>query len=188
MYHKILLVDDDPGILTGLSRVLNDEPYEVITASSGDEAIAILENTPVDVVVADHDMPGMTGVELLSRVYRSHPDTVRFMLTGKATLDVAVRAINEGAITRFLTKPCNGVDLVVTIRHALIQKDLAAEARGLLKKVRAQSAALQDLERRHPGITQVKRDGRGATTIDEIPEDLDELIQACRKELGGKPE
>jgi len=186
MRHKILLVDDDPNILTGLSRVLGDEPYEVLAASSGDEAIAILEDTPVDVVIADQDMPGMKGTELLSRVRAAHPDTVRFMLTGKATLDVAIQAINDGAISRFLTKPYNGVDLAVTIRQALQQKGLMAEAMELLRTVRRQSAVLRELERAHPGITRIERNEHGALLIADIPTDIDELISECRKELAGK--
>jgi len=186
MCHKVLLVDDDPSVLTGLSRMLHDEPFEVVTALSGNEALSILEETPIDVVVSDHDMPGMTGVELLSRVHTLYPDTVRFMLTGKATLDVAIEAINKGAISRFLTKPCNGTDLVVTIRHALTEKDLTIEARGLLKKVREQSVVLQDLERSNPGITRIERDEHGATAIDDVPENIDDLIRACRKERRGE--
>jgi len=186
MSHKVLLVDDEVNVLDGLRRALCEEPYEIVTAMSGEEALSILEETSIDVVVSDHDMPGMTGVELLSRVHTFYPDTVRFMLTGKATLDVAIEAINKGAIGRFLTKPCNGVDLAVTIRHALMQKDLAAETRRLLKKVREQSVVLEDLERSHPGITRIERDEHGATSIDDVPEDLDDLIRASRKELQGE--
>ena len=189
MSHKVLLVDDEPNILTALKRALRKEPYEVITAGSAKEALALLDECYVDVIVSDHDMPGMNGTQFLSMVSKSYPEIVRFILTGKATLDMAIEAINEGAISRFLTKPCNEVDLAVTIRQALQQKDLMAGARRLLRKVKQQSAFLELLERESPGITQVDRDARGNIIIDannidaNIPEDTCQFMVALQEEV-----
>jgi len=186
MSHKVLLVDDEVNVLDGLRRALCEEPYEIVMAMSGKEALDVLQSTPIDVVVVDQEMPGMKGTELLGQVYTLYPDTVRFMLTGKATLDIAISAINKGDISRFFTKPCNTIDLAVTIRHALVQKDLMVETRELLRTVRRQSAVLHDLESKHPGITRLQRDAHGALTIDNVPEDIDELIHACREERHGR--
>jgi len=89
------------------------------------------------------------------------------ILTGHASLESAIRAINEGEIYRFFTKPCNMVDLIVTIRQALQQKELLAENQRLKTIVAQQSLSLESLEQQHPGITKVKRDDRGVVIIDD---------------------
>ena len=124
MSHTVLLVDDEASLLAGLARTLRKEPYRILTAVSAEKALETLGATHVDVVISDQDMPGMGGADLLAEVRRVYPDTVRFMLTGKATLELAVRAINDGAVSRFFVKPCNPVDLAATIRQALQHKDL----------------------------------------------------------------
>lgn len=169
MKRNILLVDDEPNVLASIQRVLSEEPYQILTAASGPEALSILEATPVDVVVADHDMPGMNGTDFLSHVYMNHPCTVRIMLTGKATVDIAIDAINEGAVSRLLTKPCDPSELALAIHQALIQKDLQDEARKLDSQKNKQICALDDLERKSPGITRVDRDRHGAIEIDDLP-------------------
>ncbi len=183
MPHKVLFVDDEPHVTEGLKRVLRKEPYDFLSASSAKEALVILKREGVDVVVSDEKMPGMSGAELLTVVRREYPDTIRIILTGHASLDAAIRAINDGGIYRFLTKPCNEADLAVTIRQALQQKDLMAESRQLLKKVRLQSALLQELEKAHPGITHVKRSIQGAVILDDADCDLDMLIKKMNEEV-----
>jgi response regulator RpfG family c-di-GMP phosphodiesterase len=105
------LVDDEPLITTTLKRVLRKEPYDICTANSGAEALQILARKPVDVIVSDERMPGMSGSEFLAVARQQYPDTARIILTGQANLEAAIRAINEGAICRFLTKPCKEDDL-----------------------------------------------------------------------------
>jgi DNA-binding NtrC family response regulator len=89
------------------------------------------------------------------------------ILTGHASLESAIRAINEGEIYRFFTKPCNVIDLAMTIRHALEQKDLMQENQRLLKVVKRQSDVIEETEKKYPGITKVKRDASGAIILDE---------------------
>ncbi len=182
MPHNVLLVDDEPNVLTGLRRALRKEPFDLLCATSAQEAFVLLQARSVDVVVSDQDMPGMTGVTFLTRVRQAFPDTVRFMLTGKATLEVAIQAINEGAISRFFTKPCNPVDLAVTIRQTLQQRELMVEARRLLHTVKRQSATLEDLEQKFPGITQVQRDRDGAIVVEPDDISVEELLRQLRHE------
>ena len=182
MPHTVLLVDDEPNLLAGLRRALHREPYELLCTSSVDDAFVFLAAKPVDIVVSDQDMPGMLGTAFLARVRRQFPDTVRFMLTGKATLEVAMHAINDGAISRFLTKPCNPVDLSVAIRQALQQKDLLDAARRLLRTVKRQSAALERLEHQHPGITQIWRDTDGVIIAEPEEMSIDEVVDQLRRE------
>jgi serine phosphatase RsbU (regulator of sigma subunit) len=106
MSEKVMFVDDDASILAALKRRLRKR-FEIETVSGGKEGLELIEkNGPYSVVVSDFRMPRMNGVEFLSEVRRKAPDTVRMMLTGSSDLQAAVRAVNEGNIFRFLTKPC----------------------------------------------------------------------------------
>jgi DNA-binding NtrC family response regulator len=165
--HKLLIVDDQPAIRDMLVEALSRESYKVLSAASAEEAFDLLKREPVDVVISDEKMPGMSGSKFLSIVREKYPQTIRIILTGHASLELAIRAINEGEIYRFFTKPCNIVDLSVTIRQALQQRDLETENQRLLKLVRQQALSLQALEKRSPGITKVKRDSGGAVIIDD---------------------
>lgn len=182
MQHTVLLVDDESNVLEGLFRALYMEPFEIICAGSGHEALNLLRTQPVDVVVSDQDMPGMTGTVFLAQVRQEFPDTVRFMLTGQPTLDVAVRAINEGGISRFFIKPCNDVDLAATIRQALQQKDLIAASKRLLQTVKRQSTELSQLEQQYPGISLVQCDTDGVIIAEPDDLSLDELLEQLRHE------
>ena len=137
MQHVIMIVDDEPPVRELLMDAFALEPWEVLCAGTAEEALDILAREPVDVVVSDEKMPGMSGSEFLAVVRQQYPDTIRMILTGHASLESAIRAINEGEIYRFFTKPCNMVDLIVTIRQALQQKELMDENQRLKKKDRA---------------------------------------------------
>ena len=167
MSRKILFVDDEPHVTEALKRSLCKQPYEVLSANSAKEALEILEREPVNVVISDEKMPGMSGSEFLAIVCRKYPETIRMILTGQASLEAAIRAINEGEIYRFFTKPCSGADLAITIRQALQLKDLMAESLLLRQTIRRQTAILHDLEKDHPGITGVKRNLDGAIVVDD---------------------
>jgi len=179
----VLLVDDDPNLLSSLHRSLRKEPYDIRCATSAEEAIRILEERPVDVVVSDQDMPGIKGTELLALIHQRYPDTIRFMLTGKATLEVAVQAINEGAISRFFVKPCNVVDLALTIQQALQHRDLTILARRLLRRVQNQSAILRKIEHENPALLQVNRDAQGAILLEDPPEDFEAFMKKIHETL-----
>ena len=143
MDNIVLLVDDDDNVLHGLARVLRKQPYRLYTTRSADEAIATLKAHDVDIVVADERMPGMSGSRLLAWIADNFPNVVRIVLTGHATAEAAIRAINEGAVYQFLTKPCDDVHLAVTIRKALEHSDLLKENRRLLDKNRCQMRELE---------------------------------------------
>jgi two-component system, probable response regulator PhcQ len=187
MIAKILIVDDDPAVPAALRRALHKQPYEVLSATSAREALRMLGATPVDVVISDEEMPGMQGTGLLNKVRELCPDTIRFILTGKATLSVALQAINAGGVSRFLLKPCNAAELIVAIRQELEKRDLMAAARQLLKKVKHQSAMLHDLEAEYPRITDVHRDSDGAIWLDDISGDVASLLAEIYREIEMKP-
>jgi two-component system probable response regulator PhcQ len=178
MEHTVLLVDDEPNLLEALRRALRREPYTLLEATSAEAAFDVLARTPVDVIISDEKMPGISGTELLAIVRKKYPDVVRIVLTGHASLEAAIRAINEGGVYRFLTKPFNHTDLAVTIRHAIEQKTLMDEARRLLRTVKRQAHLLEEIERTNPGITELHTTPDGAIVIeDDMPSDYDEFMK-----------
>jgi two-component system, probable response regulator PhcQ len=177
MPHKVLFVDDEPNVTAALKRALREQPFEVLTASSAKEALQILASQPVDVVVSDEQMPGMSGADFLARVCSRYPDTIRMILTGHASLESAVRAINLGEIYRFFTKPCNETDLAITIRQALEQRQLIAERGHLTRLVNEQYSLLKQLERISPGITTVRKDPQGGVIIEDPGTGFNSAVQ-----------
>ncbi|MBZ5495704.1 MAG: response regulator [Acidobacteriia bacterium] len=177
MKPTVMLVDDDANVLAGLCRALHKEPYDIVKAGSAAEALEILRARPVDVVVSDEEMPAMSGTVFLRQVREKYPDTIRFILTGRATLDNAIAAINDGGVTRFFIKPCDHLDLAASIRQGLQQRELMLAARRLLHKVKRQSAMIKQLERAYPNITKVKRDGDGAILLEDWNGDINQLMR-----------
>ena len=134
MAEKILLVDDESDVLSGFRRILCRE-FHLETALDGEQALKLVaQNGPYAVVVSDMRMPGMDGIQLLSRVKSESPNTVRVMLTGNADTDTAIDAINEGAIFRFLTKPCAKEMMAKTLTAALVQYRLVTAESQLLEQ------------------------------------------------------
>ena len=145
MSHALLLVDDEEGILNALVRLLRREGYRLHTARSGPEALRILEQTPIHLVLADQRMPGMTGVELMKEIKARYPDVIRIVLSGYADVDTITQAVNEGEVYRFLTKPWDDETLKVTLRQSLHQYDLIQENRSLTERLRQANEKLQAL-------------------------------------------
>ena len=134
MAEKVLLVDDDHNILDGYRRSLSRE-FAMETAQGGQQALELAtSNGPYAVVVSDMRMPGMDGVQLLSKIKALSPDTIRVMLTGNTDVETAVNAINEGSIFRFLTKPCCKEVMAKTLTAALMQYQLVTAEKQLLEQ------------------------------------------------------
>ena len=117
-FSTLLLVDDEPGVLASLKRVFRRENYRILTASNGEEALSLLAQHPIGVILSDQRMAGMSGTELLARVRVMHPKTIRMVLSGYTGLDSLTEAINRGEISRFLTKPWRDEELLEAVRDA----------------------------------------------------------------------
>jgi two-component system, probable response regulator PhcQ len=163
----ILLVDDEINVTEALKRSFRREPYTFVTATSGEAAQQILASQHVDVVVSDEQMPGMSGSEFLSKVRAQYPHTIRMILSGQASLEAAVRAINEGEVYRFFLKPCNPTDLLFTIQRALAHKQLEEQSRKLLREFQKQAAILDKLKHTGEDLLRLDTDDQGAVLIDE---------------------
>ncbi|HTR24703.1 MAG TPA: HD domain-containing phosphohydrolase [Terriglobales bacterium] len=133
MADKILFVDDEPAVLDGYRRTLHRD-FEVDTAVGGEQGLSAIEsNGPYAVVVSDMRMPLMNGAQFLARVKQTVPDTVRMLLTGHADLTVAMDAVNEGNIFRFLTKPCEKDTLSKAMTAGIVQHRLVTAEKELLE-------------------------------------------------------
>lgn len=176
---SLLIVDDEENVRRAVARVLREDGYDLSFAGSGKEALEILAAKPIDMVLSDHMMPVMTGLELMREVRKAHPTTMRIILTGYADLELALGAINEGEIYRFLTKPWDQVELQLTVRLGFERILLERENRRLLATVKRQSDFIRELESEHPGISAVKRDAVGAVVIED-----EDLIRSFSATLG----
>lgn len=140
---RILFVDDEECVLRSITRLFLDDEYEVITASSAQEGLRILEENvkPVHIVVSDYGMPGMNGVAFLGRVCKGWPGTVRMVLSGYADMHAISAAINEGEIYKFIPKPWNNDDLKISVANAAERYRLQRENALLLAELREKSGA-----------------------------------------------
>jgi len=116
--RTLLIVDDEPGIRAALTRMLRHDGYRILTASSGAEGLELLAVNPVQVIISDQRMPGMSGTEFFGTVKQLYPDTVRIILSGYTDLRAVTDSINHGAVFKFLTKPWEDDLLREQIRDA----------------------------------------------------------------------
>jgi len=140
--RMLLLVDDEPNILKALKRLLRRDGYTILLADSGTEALQILELEPVNVIVSDHRMPVMTGIEFLAKVKQTYPDITRIVLSGFSDLDTITEAINEGNIYKFLAKPWDDTQIRTTIQEAFEQNELKLENSRLTEELKQANAGL----------------------------------------------
>ena len=184
MDSKILLVDDEANVLASLGRALFEEPYHIMTAASAEQALETMQIQRFKVVISDERMIGMQGSEFLALVRERYPHTVRILLTGHATLDAAVRAVNQGEIYRFFTKPWDDAEIRLAVRSAIEKYDLEDENRRLLSTVKRQSLEIKVLEHRFPGITRVEKDNEGNFVLNDMPEtEIRRLMTMCEQEV-----
>jgi two-component system, probable response regulator PhcQ len=183
MKNTILLVDDEANVLSALQRALFDEPFEVLTAISGEEGLKQLLAHRAKIVISDERMPGMDGSAFLSAVKEQYPETVRIMLTGNASLESAMKAVNCGEIYRFLTKPWQDLELKLAIASAIEKFDLEEENRRLLRTIRNQAVEIKLLERQFPGIA---RHGKNAAGVFVLPDISDDDLAAIIAEFEKK--
>ena len=141
----LLLVDDEPGILSSLRRLLRPSGYAIHTAESGKAGLEILERESIDLVISDMRMPEMDGAHFLEQVRIRWPATMRLLLTGYADVSSTIDAINRGEIYRYIAKPWDDADLTLIVRDALDRQRLLSENVRLLALTRAQNEELKDL-------------------------------------------
>ncbi|MBD9565677.1 HD domain-containing phosphohydrolase [Pseudomonas sp. PDM09] len=140
---KLLLVDDEESILNSLRRLLRSQPYEVLLATSGAQALEIMAQQPIDLVMSDARMPNMDGATLLAHVHQRYPDTLRIMLTGYADPSAIIKAINEGQIHRYISKPWHDEEMLLTLRQSLAYQHSERERLRLVQETWDQNEKLK---------------------------------------------
>src|SRR5574340_304723 len=172
--YRLLLVDDEPGILSALRRVFRQENYEIVTAPDGAEALALLRRDSFHLLVSDYMMPGMNGGELLRQAHQMQPEMIRIMLTGHADVSAVMAAVKAGAVYKFILKPWNDDYFGVTVALALAQQELLAKNRRLnadnenKSKELAQLAKLSVSNRSQIAIMLNKRNLLSAAQLQEL--------------------
>ena len=143
---RVLFVDDEPNVLAGMQLNLRRE-FDVLVANNGEEALTILAATPdLAVLVCDMRMPRMNGAAVLMRACEIAPSVTRILLTGQSDLSLAISAVNDGQIFRFLTKPCEREVLVASLHAAVRQHELVTAEKVLVQQtLRGAVAALVDV-------------------------------------------
>ena len=141
---QVLLVDDEPEVISAIKEALFQETYDIVGLTDPLEALRLIQAKTFDVVVADEKMPNMSGTELLAIVKRDCPSAIRIILTGHASVGSAVRAINEGAVYRYLLKPFPALELGETIRQGLIDKQEAQLRERIVDGALRQHDAIAD--------------------------------------------
>lgn len=129
MNKAILFVDDEKQILKSIRRLFLDSDFSVYTADSGEEALKLMEDTKIDLIVADMRMPVMDGYELLQKVKQRYPSTVRLILSGYAEEKLIISALQNGMAKIYLFKPWENKSLVRTIEQAIEVEELISSER-----------------------------------------------------------
>jgi len=165
--RHLLIIDDESEILNVLSRVLHDRRYDIKCGQTAQEALTIVENSPVDLIICDYMLgPGLNGVQLLEKISKRKNDIICILLTGYADIKIAMEAINSIGLYKFILKPWDNDELIITVRRALEQRDLIMENRRLATELKQRQEALELLEKENPGITKIKRDKGGRIILD----------------------
>ncbi|HUJ27685.1 MAG TPA: response regulator [Myxococcales bacterium] len=150
--RAVLLVDDDPDALESLQQVIERSGVTCHKAENGPEALTAIREHPVQVIISDHDMPGMDGVELLKIVATRYPLVSRILLTARRDAETSVRAINVAQAYRFISKPCRAGDLLTTLHFAFEAHEHEVENRRLAAQLRQAQSILNEARRRAPGV------------------------------------
>ncbi len=158
----VLCVDDDPILLQAIVRSLRTLEADIVSTTKPHDALEMVGSRNIAVLVSDHEMPGMTGVELATAARRLRPDTVRILLTGRQTFETALQGINECEVFRYINKPFDTKTLRRAVGDALDRhRDLVAmsaiHARGSRRELITNA-----LESEYPGLTHVERSSDGA--------------------------
>ncbi len=139
--HTLLLVDDEPDVLDLLVRMFQKR-YHLLTATNGQEALALLRTHPVDVLISDQRMPGMTGIEVVAAARAEGLDVTVLLLTGYTEPEDIIAAINQGQVYRYITKPWDLNDLVITVKNAVEYTQLRRDKERLLRQLHQRVEAL----------------------------------------------
>ena len=143
MSRTILVVDDETNIRKSIQRAFRSGDYQVLTAGDGFEALDIVNNNEVGVIISDHRMPNMDGTELFTQIRNLHPKIMRIMLTGYNDVDNVTHAINNGGVYKFLTKPWEDRELADAVESAFEIYEMDTRNQELAARLRNINSQLE---------------------------------------------
>lgn len=158
----VLCVDDDPALLQAIVRALGAVDAEIISTSKPQVALEMVSSRNIAVLVSDHEMPVMTGVELATAARRLRPDTVRILLTGRQTFETALQGINECEVFRYINKPFDTKTLRRVVTEGLRRHEELVAMSTLAARGSRRDLIANALESEFPGLTRVERSSDGA--------------------------
>lgn len=145
----ILIVDDEDMVITSIRAFLQLETeYAVHGHTSPEEAVRLLETSPVDVIVSDYLMPKINGIQLLAKAKELQPEAARVLLTGHADKQSAIQAINEVGLFQYLEKPWDNAQLLLVIQSAIERTQLLRKLRDKVNELDAAHSSLKDVQGR----------------------------------------
>jgi response regulator RpfG family c-di-GMP phosphodiesterase len=171
--YNILYVDDEENNLVVFKNAFFRD-YNVHTALSAEEGLAIIDQYLIHLIVTDQKMPGMTGVEFLEVVVKSHPETMRMILTAYSDIDFIMRAVNKCGIYRYILKPWDTRELKIIIDKALLNYQLAQDKKHLLENLERANRELED--KVHARTEELKIKNEELTKINTIKDKLFTII------------
>src|SRR5437762_8931157 len=139
--HTILVVDDEPDVVQSVKDLLRLD-YNVLGTTKAEEAVKLMQEHEVNVVMTDQRMPEMTGVELLTRIKGPYPEATRLLFTGYADIRAVIEAINQGNVYRYITKPWDPDELQTIISEACDRYDLIIERQRLVRELQRKNDEL----------------------------------------------
>lgn len=185
-YFHILFVDDEPDTLFAIKRLLRNDRHIMHLAGNGAEALAVMSDTPIDILVTDMRMPEMDGLSLLRQVKERYPDTVRLALSAYLQIGQLLPCINSGEIFRYIIKPVQSADLKQALQDAedllLERKKHIAIVQELLEKNMQLEEALKNrMEMRRPLPLAVMDGGTGLYQRWMLPHFLTHAFERCKR-------
>src|SRR5574340_504158 len=142
--NTILIVDDNENVLKASERLMEDGGYRMFFADSGIKGLEILKREDIHLVISDLRMPDMDGIKFLNKVKNTLPDTIRIMLTEYSDLGIAIKALNEGQIYRFITKPWNNIEFLNTVKQGIEYYNLQKKLDRLNKIIDIQNMEIKE--------------------------------------------
>jgi len=166
--RRILIVDDEIHILSSLKKILEGKDREILVVETAEKAWELLkEKGEVEVIICDNRLPGMAGIDFLTKVKRLYPDTIRILVTGYPDLKSATDAINKAHIWRYILKPIEVDEFKILINQALDYNRILKENRILLQIARQHAEWFEILKKRYPEIISQEIEKSSEYTIDE---------------------
>jgi len=139
---NVLYVDDEVGNLTAFKAAFRRE-FNIYTAESANEGKKILKENDIEIILSDQRMPGMTGVDFFESIISDFPDAIRILITGYSDIDAVIEAINKGQVYKYISKPWNNSELIITINKAYEVFSLRKENKVLTKSLLQANSQLE---------------------------------------------